>query len=183
MSLLAMGGSVAIAAAEEGQDGHFISEVRGGILAHDTGPFGNSKEDGIAISGEVLFSTPAFLEWALEPRPHLGFSYAPDEFSTSHAYFGLTWEADFFDDFFGYFGFGGAVHDADVLGEFDPDTNELNPQKALGCRVLLRENFGVGYRITERVNVAVHVEHISNANLCDKNEGLDGTGVRLGWVF
>lgn len=158
-----------------------LSELRGGVLAHDRGPFGGNEEDGVAINAEFLFDTPDFLEWALEPRPIIGFSLAPKNNATSHAYLGLAWEQDLWRRLFGYGSIGAAIHDADQLEEIDPDTNEINPQKALGCRGLLHTSFGLGFRITDRANVALHVEHISNANLCDKNEGIDNIGVRLGW--
>ena len=160
-----------------------ISEFRGGVLAHDQGPFGSNKEEGLDLNGEFLFHSPKLLKWIGRPRPHVGASFAPNSGSTSHAYIGLTWQQDFLSDWFAYVSLGGAVHDGDDLLEVDPETLERNESKALGCRLLFRESLGAGYRITPRVNVSLHLEHISNARLCENNEGIDNTGFRFGWVF
>ena len=41
----------------------------------------------------------------------------------------------------------------------------------------------VGYRLTDNLSASFHCNHISNAELCSDNEGLDQMGVRLGLSF
>jgi len=37
--------------------------------------------------------------------------------------------------------------------------------------------------IGEKTSLSLYLDHISNANLCDNNEGLETAGVRLGFRF
>jgi hypothetical protein len=53
----------------------------------------------------------------------------------------------------------------------------------LGCRVLFRESLSVGVRFMKHHSLSVMVDHISNAGLCDHNDGLDTLGVRYGYRF
>ncbi|MEQ8710427.1 MAG: acyloxyacyl hydrolase [Rhodospirillales bacterium] len=152
-----------------------VSEIRLGAFLHDTGPFGSSKESGIDGNFEVLFQSPAFLEYIWSPRPHLGVT-VNSEGDTSQAYFGLTYEWDIWKGTFGGFSWGGAVHDGKIR------TLETD-RKELGCRLLFRESFFLGYRFNEHHNVQLHLDHISNAKLCDTNEGLDNFGIRYGYLF
>jgi len=161
----------------------FVSEVRVGGAFHDRGIFSDAEEDGADVTAEVLFASPGVLRWLGRPRPHLGLAAATDAEATSYLYFGLTWEVDVVQDWFLHGSLGGAVHDGDPLLEREQTAEQRATQKALGCRALLRESVGVGYRVTERVNLMLYVDHISNANLCDSNEGLDNFGGRIGWRF
>lgn len=152
-----------------------VSEIRLGAFWHDTGPFGSSKESGIDGNFEVLFQSPSFFEYIWSPRPHLGVT-VNSEGDTSQAYFGITYEWDIWEGTFGGFSWGGAVHDGKIR------TLETD-RKELGCRLLFRESFFLGYRFNEHHNVQLHLDHISNAKLCDTNEGLDNFGVRYGYLF
>ncbi|MEL7029777.1 MAG: acyloxyacyl hydrolase [Pseudomonadota bacterium] len=172
----------ALAGGPAAADG-LLSEVRVGGAFHDRGLFSDAEEDGIDVTAEALFASPGFLRWVGKPRPHLGLAAATDAEATSYLHFGLTWQADIFRGVFIEGSLGGAVHDGDPLREEDQTAAQRATQKALGCRVLLRESVGAGYRLTERLNFSVYVDHISNANLCDSNEGLDNIGARLGWRF
>src|SRR5690606_8870475 len=67
----------------------YLSEVRGGGLAHDVGVFGRSEEDGVDVNVELLFVSPDFLKPIWAPRPHIGASVSTSG-ETSQAYFGLT---------------------------------------------------------------------------------------------
>lgn len=175
---LAAGGAAAQPSTD--RDGRLISEIRGGVFSHDTGVFSSNEEDGIALNGEILFNAPDFLRYIGNPRPHIGGTWAVEDGSTSQAYFGLTWEADFWRDrMFVYGSFGGAIH----TGETGPESEIPPDRKALGCRALFRESLGLGVNLTPRVNVAAHLDHISNARLCDQNEGLENAGVRFGYRF
>ena len=152
-----------------------VSEVRVGVLAHDYGPFSSNKEDGVDGNLEILFASPAFLDLVLSPRPHIGGSVNSSG-DTSQAYLGLTWEFDVLDAVFIDLTFGGAVHNGNL------NDDELG-RKDLGCRTLFRGAIGVGYRITPNHNIAIQLDHISNAKLCDRNEGLETVGVRYGYRF
>jgi lipid A 3-O-deacylase len=153
----------------------FFSEVRLGALWHDQGPFSSNKEDGVDINLEVLFTSPDVLDVIWSPRPHIGISYntAGD---TSQIYLGLTYEWDFWEDYFAGFSIAGAVHDGKIR------TEELD-RKELGCRFLFRESITFGYRFDRHHAVMAHMDHISNAKLCSTNEGLESLGVRYGYRF
>jgi lipid A 3-O-deacylase len=159
---------------EEGLYG-ILSEIRAGVFWHDIGPFGSHKEEGYDGNLEVLFVSPDFMEAVWSPRPHLGVT-VNNSGNTSQAYFGLTWEWDIWEGIFGGVSWGGSVHNGKTR------TMELD-RKELGCRLLFRESFYLGYRINEHHNLQLHLDHISNAKLCDTNEGLDNFGVRYGYRF
>ncbi|GAB4521072.1 MAG: acyloxyacyl hydrolase [Parvularculaceae bacterium] len=178
LCFMAVGGAAA-QSPSSGAD-RLISEIRGGVFSHDTGVFSSNEEDGIALNGEILFNGPDFLRYIGNPRPHIGGTWAVKDDTTSQAYFGLSWEADFWRErMFFYGSFGGAIH----TGETGPESEIPPNRKALGCRVLFRESLGLGVNLTPRVNVAAHLDHISNARLCDQNEGLENAGVRFGYRF
>ena len=71
---------------------------------------------------------------------------------------------------------GGAVHDGHI------DTQRLD-RKALGSRVLFRESVEIGYGWNASQSISFMFDHISNANLGRRNEGLDTYGVRYGQKF
>ena len=153
----------------------FISEIRVGALWHDQGPFSSNKEGGVDGNLELLFASPGFLDILWAPRPHFGASYNSSG-DTSQAYLGLTWEWDFFDDFFAGFSLGGTVHDGFKT------TSRLD-RKELGCRILFRESIAFGYRINKHHSLMAFLDHSSNAKLCSRNEGLESIGIRYGYRF
>ena len=153
----------------------FLSEIRLGGLAHDQGPFSSNKEDGFDMNLEVLFVSPDFLDVIFSPRPHAGLTLNSSG-NTSQAYLGLSWEWDFWDGAFAGFSLGGAVHDGET-------TNAPLDRKELGCSVLFRESIDIGYRFDKTNSLMVHLDHISNAKLCDTNEGLENIGIRYGYRF
>lgn len=159
-----------------GQPGDgIVSELRLGAMAHDVGIFGRSKEDGVDVNGEILFGSPRFLRFLWSPRPHIGVTYAPGPDTTSQVYFGLTWQYTFWRGAFVEGSFGGSVNDGSLV--------ESTDEKALGCHLLFRESVSLGYTFERRHSLMVTLDHISNANLCDLNEGLDTLGIRYGYRF
>lgn len=158
-----------------------VDELRLGVLAQGTGPFSGDKEDGAGINVEALFRPLSGLSAVGAPRPHLGGSVATDGDATSHIYGGLTWEQHFTPKLFLDLSGGVAVHNAET--DFDPGDSNIDSTKYLGCRAAFRVSSDLGYRLTGRLSVSLHVDHISNAGLCDPNEGLDNAGVRLGLRF
>ena len=115
------------------------------------------------------------MEIVWSPRPHLGATISTFG-DTSQFYLGLTWEWSFLRQYFVSLSWGGAVHD----GETETDAED---QKELGCRVLFREGIDMGWRIGGGHSLMAHFSHISNAKLCDSNEGLDVAGLRYGYRF
>ncbi len=158
-------------------------EFRGGILKHDAGLFSSPREDGVDINLEVLFPSPKVLRYIGSPRPHIGGSYATDSNGTSQGYLGLTWDYYVVERVYLTGALGGAVHTADKLTEEDFAPGEMAEQKILGCRVLFRLAVGLGYQFTERISGQLYADHISNASICDNNEGLEAAGVRFGYKF
>lgn len=154
----------------------FLSEIRIGALNHDANIITVREEDS-DIDGnlEFLFTSPRFLHSVWSPRPHLGVS-ANFGGDTSQGYFGLTWDLDLSNSIFAEVSLGASVHSGEL------DTGDPN-RKNLGCRWLFRESISLGYRITEHHNLSVMFDHVSNAELCDRNDGLDSLGLRLGYRF
>lgn len=151
-----------------------ISELRTGILYHDEGPFSRNKEDGPDVNVEMLFVSPDFLDVIWSPRPHIGADINTDD-DTSSYYLGLSWEWYLWRNLFAGFSLGGAYHDGETeeVGRSD--------KKELGCSVLFRESVEMGWVFAERHTLSFMLDHISNARLCDENEGLENFGLRYGY--
>ena len=155
--------------------GGIISELRTGLLIHDEGPFSRREEDGLDVNIEVLFASPDVLDFIWSPRPHIGANINTSG-DTSQVYLGLSWEWTIWRGFFAGFSLGGAVHDGET-------TTIETDKKELGCRVLFRESVEAGWRFAGRHSVSLYLDHISNAKLCDANEGLENIGLRYGYRF
>lgn len=176
LAVLACG--AAPAAAED-----FIDEIRLGVLDHDTGLVGTSKEDGIDVGLELLSHPLSSLAAVGSPRFVIG-GLVNSEGQTNQAYAGLLarWEfaegvlrAD--DALFLEGTVAVAWHDGkrDVTG-----TPEEAEWKSHGSAWGFRTGFGVGYRIDERWSVALSFHHFSNADLAQPNEGTNDVGLRIG---
>lgn len=149
-----------------------VSEIRLGVLGHDVGVFGSAKEEGPDLNGEVLFD-PLRILWA--PRPHLGVSLNTRG-DTSQAYAGLTWSWNLTRDVFVEASLGGALHN----GYDDTDRPD---RKSLGFPLLFRESLGLGVRVGPNLTLSLFLDHVSNARLADRNQGLDNFGIRWGYRF
>ena len=161
---------------------NILDEWKVGFLNHDAGIFGSAKEPGWDVNGELRFASPGFLAPIFAPRPHLGISINT-EGATNIYYFGLTWEFNLFrniafaDDRLTLgFSLGGAAHDG------ANDTQRLD-RKALGSRLLFRESVEIGYGWNASQSISFMIDHVSNANLARRNEGLDTFGIRYGQKF
>ena len=159
------------------QVGGIISEIRIGGLLHDEGPFSHRKEESFDFNTEFLFVSPNFLDVIWSPRPHIGvnINYSGD---TSQIYLGLSYDWEFWSSWFAGFSVGGAVHN----GRMDQGTGDTD-RKELGCRVLFRESIEFGYRFGGRHSLSAMLDHISNAKLCDTNEGIENFGIRYGFRY
>jgi lipid A 3-O-deacylase len=167
---------LALTAGPARAQGQILSEIRGGVYDHDVSFWSFHRESGTDINGELLFVSPSFLEVLWSPRPHLG-ATVNTEGNTSHAYAGLTWELPVFSTGFFVDGNLGLSVNNGRRDTDDPD------RKSLGSPVLFRLGAAVGYNLTEKVNVSLQFEHMSNAYLANENEGMDNFGLRLGYRF
>lgn len=158
-----------------------VDEVRAGVYAQSCCGFGSSKEQGAAINAEALFDSPSFLSVLGSPRPLIGATFATDSDATSQIYSGLEWQVDV-SRWFISAGVGVAVHNGET-DQYDPvaDAARVNHTVFYGCRALFRLAGDVGYRLTDNISASVHWNHISNAGLCNENEGMDQLGLRLGF--
>ncbi|MGH6945705.1 MAG: acyloxyacyl hydrolase [Kiloniellales bacterium] len=159
------------AAAEEPH----VDEVKAGVLLHDVAFLGSDEEEGLDFNLELLFRSPELLAPLWSPRPHVGLS-VNSAGDTSQLYAGLTWTFYPLESpLWIAASVGGAVHD----GELDDGPDG----KALGSRALFRLAAEIGYDITPAWRVSLVFDHLSNASLADKNEGLNNAGLRLGCRF
>jgi len=162
-----------------------VDELKAGVYEHDASILGHQKETGADLNLEILFTSPAFLEIIGSPRPMIG-GLVNTSGETDQAYFGLTWDWTFLHDvlragdgFYVEGSLGGSLHD----GKLDVQGAEAQKRKSLGSPVLFREDVDLGYHITPRYSVAISYNHISDADLAKRNEGLNDIGIRFGFKF
>ncbi len=157
-----------------------LEEVRVGVYAQGCCGFGSDKEQGVALNGEAVFKSPRFLSILAKPRPIIGATIATDGDATTQLYRGLDWKVDLTSRWFVTAGIGAAIHNGET-DAYDPvaDAARVSNTVFYGCRVLIRVAGDVGYRVTDRLSASFHWNHISNAELCSDNEGLDQMGLRL----
>jgi len=160
----------------------WIDEGKLGVLAHDIRFLGNHVEPGADINVEVLFTAPAFLRILGLPRPHLGLSVNTAG-ATDYAYIGLTWSGRPWrpllalpEALFVAGSLEGGAHD----GSLNTAPSE---RKRLGSRLLFREGVEVGYQLIRRFSVSIMLDHVSNAGLATRNQGLTDFGARVGFQF
>jgi len=131
-----------------------------------------------ALSSPIVFyqTSNALLATFLAPRLEAGAMI--NTFGlTSYAYAGLNWRTPKWGPVFAELGFGGAVNDSST----NPHDMEHTD---LGCPVTFRESAGIGWQLTDRIDILASIEHISHANLCSNtNPGLTSVGLRVGYHF
>lgn len=163
-----------------------LDELRLGIYDHDISLGGHGKESGVDTGLEFVFASPDILSVIYSPRPVLGFLINSRN-TTDQAYFGLTYRFDVLkeilnsrDGFYIEATLGGALH----TGKLDvTDPQESQRRKSLGSEILFREDLDIGYQINETFSIALSYNHISNADLAKRNEGINDLGVRFGYHF
>lgn len=140
----------------------------------------NPTEDSVSINVEVLFPTKLDnILWS--PQPVIGATLNTDN-DTSQIYGGMAWQYDFSDSFYAEIFLGGSIHD----GEEDPDTVRAGGReahRAYGCLVNFRESISFGWRLSTQFSLMATVSHMSNAGLCDPNNGLTNAGLRVSRKF
>jgi hypothetical protein len=156
-------------------------EFRMGALYHGAGFLGPTTEaGGVDLNLEVLSprlglgqGTPwAFLSPRLMAGGTLNFGG-----ETSIGYAGFAWTWDITRNWYIEPTFGGAVHNGQL------DVPASSGHLSLGCHELFRPSLSSGYRLNERWSVILTWEHISNANLCSRNAGLNNLGAKIGFAF
>ena len=164
-------------------DGGFLDEGRLGVYDHDASLGGHQKESGADIGVEALFKPFNFLG---EPRLAIGGLVNTDG-ETDQAYVGLTWTWDFVhgvfksdDGLYAEATLGGGWNDGKINVT---DPVEQQKRKSLGSHALFREDVDLGYRFNPVWSIAVSYNHISNADLATRNEGLNDIGLRIGMKF
>ena len=169
--LLAIGCATPVSA------GDLFSEVRIGVLDHDTPDLWSGfrrEEESVDINIEALLSpSAAFFGGTI--RPAIG-ATINTQGQTSHAYIDARWQYETEAGIFFGVGVGAAIHDGN-LDPTDPD------KKALGSRLLFHIPAELGYRFDQHSSFSLYFEHISNANTQDSNEGMDRLGIRYGYRF
>lgn len=152
-----------------------IREMRIGLLNHDTDGLwsGLKREHGPDVNAEVIFDTPVDV-FGIVLRPAAG-GTINTRGDTSKVYAYARWEQEWGDAFLAL-GLGAAWHDGQT-GFTSPD------RKSLGSRVLFHVPAEIGYAFTPRYAASIYFDHMSNAGLADRNEGMDSLGVRLGIRF
>jgi lipid A 3-O-deacylase len=146
------------------------SEIRFGVLAHD--PLAG-KEDGVDINAEFFFNgwTGNEGEWQL--RPSIG-ATVNLEGDTSQAHISLNYGGPISDSWFLEFSAGAAVHDGEL------ETADVH-KKELGSRVLIRGAVSLGVMLSDTVSLSIYADHLSNAGVEERNEGLETAGLRIGF--
>jgi lipid A 3-O-deacylase len=152
-------------------------EARFGAFYHDPG-FDEARPRTIDVNAELVGPRlPIPVDgWAkmFVPRPMVGVM-ANTGGKTSFAYISAVWTFQWNNFFFEPI-FGGAVHN----GYLD---NPPPGRLALGCNPLFHTGLSLGYYITDHWAVMGTWQHISNANACERNVGLNTYGLRLGYSF
>lgn len=152
--------------AEEG-----LHAIRGGILAHSTGPVSNGQEEGVDLHAEVLWNE------TLAGGYYVAGADLSLRGETSFIYTGLSWEKKYFKKLhLGAFG-GFGIHD----GKLDGDRND---RRLLGSRVLFRVAMDVGWYLNDQWSLNFLYDHYSNLGIGNvRNQGNDNMGLRLSYYF
>ena len=79
-------------------------------------------------------------------------------------------------EIFADFTLGGAIHDGET-------TAPSSGSRQYGCRLGFHESFSLGYSFDGHNAIMLGVDHMSNASLCDKNDGLTNLGIRYAYKF
>lgn len=152
-------------------------EARLGGAFYDSGPFSSQIFSGGVINGEFLAPSPDFLSAIGSPRPYVGTDIALSDHEIHVLYAGLNWEAYYTKRLYLGFSAGGSVNSD------KSKANDFGEVKDLGSSVLFHLQASAGFDITPNLTAQVYLNHFSNANLADSNDGLESTGFRLGMRF
>ncbi len=150
-------------------------ELRGGIFAHAiASPEAGSVDLNLELVAPKFFVIPGLPEY-FTPRFHVGgmVNFAG---KTSYVYAGGLWTFNITQRWFVEGFFGGLVHN----GHLDDLSDNMN---GLGCRWAFHSGGSVGYRFNDRWSVLGTFDHLSNAQLCTNNKGINDYGLRVSYSF
>jgi len=156
----------------------YPSELRIGAAYHDAGVFGRHEENSdvdAVLEVRLQPLTGGLWEILQQPRPAIG-ANINTEGDTSSVHLSLDWEWQPWRALFFGFDLGGTVHDGKTKTN-DPNTKEL------GSRVLFYLAAEVGYVFAEHHALSLRLDHMSNASLASRNEGLDTVALVYGYRF
>jgi hypothetical protein len=160
------------------QDAPLFDELRFGVSASIQS--GKTFESGLFPTVTAFFDpldsdhAQGLVDHILRPRVHAG-AIVSTAGNTSQVFAGFTWTMDLSDRLFLDLGLGGALNDASLH-------NSGNGPE-VGCHALFHEQFAVGYKINDTWRLLANVDHSSNANLCDDNDGLSYAGLSISRKF
>lgn len=152
-------------------------ELRLGAGAYDRGPFTADSFSGATLNGEILAPSPFWLAWAGSPRPYLGTDIALSSNPIHIVYGGLNWETHLTERFFLGLSGGAALVSDDSVANADGEVRDL------GSHVLFHLQASAGFDITPSAAVHVYLNHFSNADLAEANDGLESMGARFAVRF
>jgi hypothetical protein len=148
-------------------------ELRGGLFAHAiSSPEGGSADLNLEVVAPRFFTIPGLPDY-FTPRFHVG-GIGNFAGRTSYVYAGALWTYNFNANWFGEGFFGGLVHN----GNLDDVSDHMN---GLGCRWAFHSGGSIGYRLNDRWSVMGTFDHLSNAELCPYNKGINDWGLRIGY--
>lgn len=187
---LALGAAVATPAATAA-NAQLVEEVRVGVLAHNicvTDCKNADKEDGPDVEAELVFASPDFLGWALEPRPFIiaNINVAGE---TSYGGVGLVWNFDFAENWSFEPSFAYVIHDGETDNPFVTGTEEARifgeENLLLGSEDLFRTSFAINRDFGENWGMQLIFEHLSHGQILGdgRNQGLDNLGLRAYYRF
>ena len=168
-----------------------VEEGRIGVMQHNiciTNCKNADKEDGPNIEGELVFKSPDFLSWALEPRPYIvgSLNTAGD---TNFGGVGLLWNWDFAEGWSLEPGLGYVIHDGEVDPQFapgDPAFLELSSRKVFfGSEDLFRTSLAINRDFNAVSGIQLQYEHLSHGQILGdgRNQGIDNIGLRFYYRF
>jgi lipid A 3-O-deacylase len=152
-------------------------EVRLGGGSYDTGPFTPDTFTGGTVNGEILAPSFDFLSFLGSPRPYIGTDIAISDDPINAFYTGFNWEYYLSEKFSLGFSAGGAI-----MSDKEKRNGE-GELRDLGSELLFHLQASAGYDFTPNLGAQVYLNHFSNANTADSNDGLESTGARLVWRF
>jgi hypothetical protein len=156
-------------------------EVRFGGFMHGVG---SAEKDTWDVNGEIVlpqfFGKDPLGWWSfLLPRLHAGANVNTGG-KTSVVYAGFLWTMPITQSLFVEGFVDGALHNGSVTGSAT--------HNALGCEAQFHVGGSVGYRFNPQWSVMFTFDHLSNGSgiglsNCNRNQGLNNYGFRIGYTF
>jgi lipid A 3-O-deacylase len=148
-------------------------ELRGGLFAHAVAsPEAGSVDANFELVAPRFFVIPGLPDY-FTPRFHVG-GIGNFAGRTSYVYAGTVWTFNLTPRWFAEGFFGGLIHN----GNLDDSASNMN---GLGCRWGFHSGGSIGYRLNERWSVMGTFDHLSNAETCPFNKGINDWGLRVGY--